>query len=71
MALPWSPPTLRGFHELFFIPICANMRILRTAFFNFRNIPKVLSQSDAERQIHAFITSRLSYYYYQVVVKTP
>uniref|UniRef100_A0A8P4KLV1 Reverse transcriptase domain-containing protein n=1 Tax=Dicentrarchus labrax TaxID=13489 RepID=A0A8P4KLV1_DICLA len=36
----------------------------RTAFFHLRNITKIrhiLSQTDAEKQIHAFVTSRLDY----------
>jgi len=39
-------------------------QICKTAFFHLRNISKVrniLSQSDAEKLVHAFITSRLDY----------
>ena len=38
--------------------------VSRTAFFNLRNIVKIrniLSQSDAEKPVHAFVTSRLDY----------
>lgn len=38
--------------------------ITRTAFYHPKNkIKSVLSQSDAEKQVHAFISSRLDYYY--------
>ena len=39
-------------------------QISRTAFFHLRNIAKIrsiLSQSDAEKLVHAFVTSRLDY----------
>ena len=39
-------------------------QICKTAFFHLRNISKIrniLSQSDAEKLVHAFITSRLDY----------
>ena len=39
-------------------------QICRTAFFHLRNIVKIrsiLSQSDAEKLVHAFVTSRLDY----------
>ena len=39
-------------------------QISRTAFFHLRNIAKIrhiLSQKDAEKPVHAFVTSRLDY----------
>jgi len=39
--------------------------VTRTAFFHLRNIAKLhnmLSVSDAEKLVHAFMTSRLVYY---------
>ena len=39
-------------------------QITRTAFFHLRNIAKIrkfLSKDDAEKLIHAFVTSRLDY----------
>uniref|UniRef100_A0AAZ1XPI3 Uncharacterized protein n=1 Tax=Oreochromis aureus TaxID=47969 RepID=A0AAZ1XPI3_OREAU len=48
--------------------VCKTVRLLsqicKTAFFHLRNISKIrniLSQSDAEKLVHAFITSRLDY----------
>jgi len=39
-------------------------QVSRTAFFHLRNIAKIrniLTQSDAEKLVHAFVTSRLDY----------
>ena len=43
---------------------CHIKQITRTAFFHLRNIakvPKFISKDDAEKLIHAFVTSRLDY----------
>ncbi|XP_029297016.1 uncharacterized protein LOC115014371, partial [Cottoperca gobio] len=43
---------------------CHIKQISRTAFFHLRNIAKIrhiLSQNDAEKLVHAFVTSRLDY----------
>ena len=43
---------------------CHIKQVTRTAFFHLRNIIKIrniLSQSDAEKLVHAFVSSRLDY----------
>ena len=44
--------------------LCYYLCISRTAFFHLLNIAKIrhiLSQQDAEKLVHAFVTSRLDY----------
>ncbi|XP_077948368.1 uncharacterized protein LOC144388953 [Gasterosteus aculeatus] len=58
--------TLRNLGVLFDQDMTFNSHIktLRTAYFHLRNISKIrnfLSQSDAEKLVHAFVTSRLDY----------
>uniref|UniRef100_A0A669EKP4 Reverse transcriptase domain-containing protein n=1 Tax=Oreochromis niloticus TaxID=8128 RepID=A0A669EKP4_ORENI len=62
-----SSNTVRNLGVIFDQDISFNAhikQICKTAFFHLRNISKIrniLSQSDAEKLVHAFITSRLDY----------
>ncbi|CAJ1086723.1 RNA-directed DNA polymerase from mobile element jockey [Xyrichtys novacula] len=62
-----SSPTVRNLGVLFDQELSFSshiQQIFRTAFFHLRNISKIrriLSQSDAEKLVHAFVTSRLDY----------
>ncbi|CAJ1053038.1 RNA-directed DNA polymerase from mobile element jockey [Xyrichtys novacula] len=62
-----SNPTVRNLGVVFDQDLSFSshiQQISRTAFFHLRNISKIrriLSQSDAEKLVHAFVTSRLDY----------
>ena len=64
MALPWPPAPLS---ETFDQDLSFNSQVKQisgTAFFHLHNIAKILhilSQQDAEKLVHAFVTSRLDY----------
>ena len=62
-----SSTTVRNLGVIFYQDLSFNSHIKqtsRTAFFHLRNITKIrriLSKTDAEKLIHAFVTSRLDY----------
>jgi len=68
MAFPWLPVLQWGILELLFDQNLSFdwyiKQVSRTAFFHFWNIAKIrniLSQSDAEKLVHAFVTLRLDH----------